>query len=500
MASAYGELPTPRKLVKVSAQWASAISPEQAPKQKSKRHQSMNFLVVLSRNQIPRRLGLLKKLSAVAATFFMLVTPLSPASAAPIVVVGQAQSPWTFWVPTGISAEVGQVVDLMVDTDEDGTVETAVQAEVEFVFAGIPFQEYPDLTEVAPPAADGTIGNVIRFTTSVFDYAHLTEMSLEPYSFIYEQYKVEGANYMWIGGDDQQEAIWVPASSQLEVGDVVNGIWLDAPGRVISVSQGNIDCAYYEDISETCPQGSDGLIVQFEGLDGGAFDYSDYARDSSGSGIASTDFIVVGELVPVEDYQGGSENPTSNTGDVERVVAKPYIGPIVNPLVSPASPGQEVTFTGDNLEDVEGVYFGDVTGEIVSSTNSTLTVVVPVGISGVIDMTVLSPSGRVLIQQAISIAEAAQSGPSFGTKRYGDSVKVYAFNPVSAGKVQFFVNGEEVAWVNAVSSEDAKLRMLVRGELTTPYLVRTISLKPGKNVIEVYVDGTRVKRVAYSGL
>jgi hypothetical protein len=64
-----------------------------------------------------------------------------------------------------------------------------------------------------------------------------------------------------------------------------------------------------------------------------------------------------------------------------------------------------------------------------------------------------------------------------------DSVKVWVFDVVDAGKVQIFVNGKEIAWVNATDSNDSKL--------FNGYLVRTVELAEGKNVIEVFVDGER---------
>lgn len=80
-------------------------------------------------------------------------------------------------------------------------------------------------------------------------------------------------------------------------------------------------------------------------------------------------------------------------------------------------------------------------------------------------------------------------------RRKGEDVaKVYFFQPVNAGKIQFFLNGREIAWVNATSPSDAKLRR--EGEIS--YLVRSVDLDSGKNVIEVYVEGERVRRVAYS--
>ena len=72
---------------------------------------------------------------------------------------------------------------------------------------------------------------------------------------------------------------------------------------------------------------------------------------------------------------------------------------------------------------------------------------------------------------------------------------MYAKNIVGAGKIQFMVNGKEVAWVRAVDETDAKLRE-ANGFY---YLVRTVRLVPGqKNALEIYVDGVRVTRSAYS--
>jgi hypothetical protein len=70
------------------------------------------------------------------------------------------------------------------------------------------------------------------------------------------------------------------------------------------------------------------------------------------------------------------------------------------------------------------------------------------------------------------------------------TAKVWVFDVVGAGKVQIFVNGKEIAWVNATDASDPKL--------FNGYLVRTIELAEGKNIIEVFVDGERVRRTAYS--
>ena len=81
------------------------------------------------------------------------------------------------------------------------------------------------------------------------------------------------------------------------------------------------------------------------------------------------------------------------------------------------------------------------------------------------------------------------------TKRKTDTyAKVYSKNVVGVGKVQFFLNGREIAWIRAVDESDPKLRTANGYH----YLVRTLDLELGKNVIEIYVDGERVRRVAYT--
>jgi hypothetical protein len=73
-------------------------------------------------------------------------------------------------------------------------------------------------------------------------------------------------------------------------------------------------------------------------------------------------------------------------------------------------------------------------------------------------------------------------------------VKVYAKNPIGKGKIQFMFNGEEIAWVRAENEEEPKLRQ-AQGFY---YLVRTVELTPEKQAIEIYLDGERVWRAAYT--
>lgn len=86
------------------------------------------------------------------------------------------------------------------------------------------------------------------------------------------------------------------------------------------------------------------------------------------------------------------------------------------------------------------------------------------------------------------------------TKKFGSSQgKMYAKNPGGAGKVVFKLNGKEIAWVRAVDGSDPKLRKVTEGPMAgVSYLVRTVKFAKGKNALEIYVDGERVWRAAYT--
>ena len=80
------------------------------------------------------------------------------------------------------------------------------------------------------------------------------------------------------------------------------------------------------------------------------------------------------------------------------------------------------------------------------------------------------------------------------TKRIGNQAKIYAKNIIGAGKIQFKVNGKEIAWVRATAEADPKLRE-ANGSY---YLVRTVNLRDGKNALEIYLDGERLRRTAHT--
>jgi hypothetical protein len=100
-----------------------------------------------------------------------------------------------------------------------------------------------------------------------------------------------------------------------------------------------------------------------------------------------------------------------------------------------------------------------------------------------------------LMVSPAALADEPADVPAFFTKKISSTqVKVYAKDIVGIGKVQFWVNGREIAWVRAKTQFDPKLRI----ENSDPYLVRTVNLVPGKNRIEITVDSGRAWFATYS--
>lgn len=177
-----------------------------------------------------------------------------------------------------------------------------------------------------------------------------------------------------------------------------------------------------------------------------------------------------------------------------------YRGPIFSSLSRTlVTAGDELRVSGRNLESVSSVSIDGLLA-IVEVVDGAILFTVPVGLeAGFYDLRVVSGFGVLVVQDALLVSEsipAVNPLPPVWTKKVSDSeVKVYAKDLVGVGKVQFFVNGREIAWVRAGSDSDPKLRF-ANGSY---YLVRTFQLVAGqKNVFEIHVDGERVVRRAYS--
>jgi hypothetical protein len=176
-----------------------------------------------------------------------------------------------------------------------------------------------------------------------------------------------------------------------------------------------------------------------------------------------------------------------------------YSGPQIysSSLSQLGQSGGQVTFTGVNLGSVSSIRIDDEELQLTEVTSSKIIAVVPAGLTlGLKDLEVQSDFGKLKVQSMMKIVADANLQFFAWTKNQNNgTVKMYAKNLIGVGKVRFFLNGEEIAWVRATSAEDPKLRTAKGAH----YLVRTVNLVQGKkNVLEVYVEGIRIKRAAYS--
>ncbi len=76
-----------------------------------------------------------------------------------------------------------------------------------------------------------------------------------------------------------------------------------------------------------------------------------------------------------------------------------------------------------------------------------------------------------------------------------DELKIYARDLVGQGKVQFMVNGNELAWIRATSAADPKINVATDGMVRSVFVS---DMLVGRNVIEIYVDGVRIDRRIYT--
>jgi hypothetical protein len=183
-------------------------------------------------------------------------------------------------------------------------------------------------------------------------------------------------------------------------------------------------------------------------------------------------------------------------------VPAPYLGPVLT-SASPqtVASGDEVLISGRNLASVTRVAIDGLVAQELGVSESSLRFRVPNVSPGLKDVMVTSSFGVLTVQDLLSVVSGRAPEATVWTRASLDdnSAKVYARGVVGAGKVRFVVNGREVAWVRAIDSSDPKLRVPSTGPMAgVSYLVRTVPLVAGKNVIEIYVEGERVRRVAYT--
>jgi hypothetical protein len=171
----------------------------------------------------------------------------------------------------------------------------------------------------------------------------------------------------------------------------------------------------------------------------------------------------------------------------------PYTGPVVtnDPVVG--SSNGTVTFRGSDLDEVTSATIAGVSSTIVSKSPGALTLRAPTGLVQGMHDVVLSygTTESIILQNGLILQDSIKVWTQLQADK---TVKMYAKNIIGEGKIQFFHNNNEIAWVRASNALNPKLREANGSH----YLVRTRSLVAGKNAFEIYDDGKRIWRAAYS--
>jgi hypothetical protein len=179
------------------------------------------------------------------------------------------------------------------------------------------------------------------------------------------------------------------------------------------------------------------------------------------------------------------------------VEATPYVGPNSSQKVfGPAS--AKVALTGTLLSTVSKMKIAGVEVTFTRQEDGSLAFTIPENLKpGSFDLVLESDYGTLTLQQHLFVQRgSAALGKPSTKKTSSNSVNIYYFNPEGKGRVQFFVDGKEIAWhkSTATSSTGAPLTKTANSS----YLLRTIKLSPTKNqAVEIYLDGKRVWRASY---
>lgn len=207
--------------------------------------------------------------------------------------------------------------------------------------------------------------------------------------------------------------------------------------------------------------------------------------------------------VSAENIQGVAPQLQRNFAKPPPAFSAPvnFSGPIVT-SVEPVeiNAGESFELIGERLDSVESVTAGNTELEILESSDNRVLVQTDADLAAATyELKINWSGGQLAFSPELTVLEsisAENTGPSVWTKKISDTeVKMYAKNVIGEGKIQFFEDGQEVAWIRAENEQDPKLI----GAIGSYYLVRTIELDPGKNRLEIRVDGERVRFNTYTG-
>ena len=211
-----------------------------------------------------------------------------------------------------------------------------------------------------------------------------------------------------------------------------------------------------------------------------------------------TDTLTAGAINVQVDGDGGGDGDGDGGGDDSGDTPTDPTNPNLNitklSKTSVTGAGDTFVVYGVGLRKATELYIGSTKVTFTVQADGSLLVTTPVLALGQYDIRVVSPEGEAVLQKGLWVVDTLEF--STWTKHVGDTIKIYAKNVIGVGKVQLFVDGKEIAWVNAVDATDPKLRTANGFH----YLVRTVNLKAdgSKTRFEVKLNGERVRRNTYT--
>lgn len=179
-----------------------------------------------------------------------------------------------------------------------------------------------------------------------------------------------------------------------------------------------------------------------------------------------------------------------------------FDGPILTTTPQTVSSlGGTVSYQGSNLDQVVDFNVADIEMQIVLQSENSISIEISALPAGTYSISLGSASGTTTIADAlvVTIDVLQYQGPgNFVTKRISETeIKIYAKDIIDIGKIQFMVNGREIAWVRATEPDDPKLRVVSDESGDVYYLVRTVELDQRVR-IEILVDNQRAKFSTYN--
>ena len=232
------------------------------------------------------------------------------------------------------------------------------------------------------------------------------------------------------------------------------------------------------------------------------------AINAAGVGAYGAAASAITLVVTNSGSSGSSGSGVSpNTATLEIAPLKPGQVPLDNAISVKA--GSDMKMTGSNLDAVTKVYVGDESVGFEVK-DGALSVQMPERMElRAYETTIVDKNGN---KTPGPVVDVTQIQTTIGDKDAlikrlpNGEVKVWLFNPINVGKVQFMLKDIEIAWVRRTSTDfiqSAKLRVLSLSKM--PYLVRTLRLPEGSivgfkfvvkgEVIEEFdIEGRPVKR------